>query len=29
MMPPGLGGTLTLEQFNSLIDYLASLKAEQ
>lgn len=29
MMPPGLGGALTLEQFNSLIDYLASLKAEQ
>lgn len=27
MMPPGLTGSLTLEQFNSLIDYLGSLKA--
>jgi len=26
MMPAGLGATVTLEQFNSLIDYLASLK---
>ena len=29
MMPPGLAGALTLEQFNSLVDYMASLKAEQ
>ena len=29
MMPPGLGGALTLEQFNSLIDYLSSLKAAE
>lgn len=27
MMPPGLGGTLTLEEFTSLIEYLVSLKA--
>ena len=26
MMPPGLGSSLTVEQFNSLIDYLGSLK---
>ncbi|MGJ8725594.1 MAG: DUF7133 domain-containing protein [Roseibacillus sp.] len=26
MMPAGLGGNLTVEQFNSLIDYLGSLK---
>lgn len=29
MMPPGLGSALTLEQFNSLIDYLASLKSKE
>jgi len=28
MMPPGLGGPLTLEQFNSLIDYLGSLQSK-
>lgn len=28
MMPPGLGGNLTVEQFTSLIDYLSSLRAE-
>ena len=27
MMPPGLGGTLTIEEFTSLIEYLVSLKA--
>ncbi|WAC20743.1 c-type cytochrome [Luteolibacter sp. SL250] len=27
MMPPGLGGTLTLEEFTSLVEYLVSLKA--
>ena len=27
MMPPGLGGPLTLEEFTSLIEYLVSLKA--
>lgn len=27
MMPPGLGGTLTLDEFTSLIEYLVSLKA--
>ncbi len=29
MMPAGLAGALTLEQFNSLIDYLASLKSKE
>ena len=27
MMPPGLGSTLTVEEFTSLIEYLVSLKA--
>jgi putative heme-binding domain-containing protein len=27
MMPPGLGANLTLEEFTSLVEYLASLKA--
>lgn len=27
MMPPGLAGTLTLEEFTSLVEYLVSLKA--
>ncbi len=26
MMPPGLAGSLTVEEFISMIDYLASLK---
>ena len=29
MMPPGLASRLTLEEFNSLVDYMASLKTEQ
>ncbi|MDX1679574.1 MAG: c-type cytochrome [Akkermansiaceae bacterium] len=29
MMPAGLGASLTVGQFNSLIDYLVSLKSEQ
>jgi hypothetical protein len=28
MMPPGLGGNLTIDEFTSLIDYLGSLKTE-
>ena len=28
MMPPGLGSNLTVEQFTSLIDYLASMRTE-
>ena len=26
MMPPGLAGTLTVQEFTSLVDYLVSLK---
>ena len=27
MMPPGLGGNLSVEEFTSLIEYLVSLKS--
>lgn len=29
MMPPGLGSTLTVEEFTSLIDYLGSLRSKE
>jgi hypothetical protein len=27
MMPPGLAGTLTVDEFTSLVEYLVSLRA--
>jgi len=29
MMPPSLAAGLTIDQFNSLVDYMASLKTQQ